>query len=84
MPIADGLHAYHQKQQDERDRLVNTIFRYQQDIASMQAKLDGIEAELPDVETAMRDQGREPVIRPKPVPSDTLLAANPAEPTRES
>lgn len=83
MAIADGLHTYHQQQQDERDRLIYAIHRFQQDIASMQAKLAAIDAGQPDVEAALRREGREPVIRPRPQPSDTLPgAANPAIPNR--
>jgi hypothetical protein len=72
MPIVDGLHAYHRAQQDERDRLVYAVSGRQDDIASLQAKLAGIEAELPDIEAAIIREGGTPVVRPRPTPQPTV------------
>lgn len=70
MTIVDGLNTYHQAAQNERDRLVHQIRRFEQDIASMQAKLAGIEAELPDVAAAIVREGGTPVVRPRPTPQN--------------
>lgn len=68
MALGDGLHKHYQARAAEAERLTNTIARFEQDIASMQAKRDEIEAEQPALEADLIAYGITPVKFPDRVP----------------